>query len=66
VGLWLWDYQKSGKKDMVWAFRTRYKDNDELFKYEDADLRFFYRVTDECIKSRGVLPMTKKARELEI
>ena len=44
---------------MVRAFRHRYKDNDELFKYEDADLRFFYRVTDECIKVNDVLPMTK-------
>lgn len=51
AGLWLWDYKASGEKNMTRAFRQRYKDNDVLSDYEDSELRFFYRVTNESIKN---------------
>ena len=62
VGLWLWDYKKTGKRGMTRAFRQKYRNVDELLKYEDADLRFFYNITDECIRAADVLPIRKLKR----
>jgi len=62
VGLWLWDFKKGEVAQAIRDFRKKYKDNDVLLQYEDADLRFYHKMTDACIRQTTVFPFTKSKK----
>lgn len=69
VGLWLWDRVKelgnkrgAVKQSLKEFHETGYLEKLGLEDVEEADLRFWYRRTDDCIKAAEVLPFTKRKK----
>lgn len=67
VGLWIWDYIQSNRvtqKEAIAALQgTGHISRLGLENVEDSDLRFYFRKTDDCIKSAEVRPFSKKGTQ---